>query len=624
MNKFHPWRIIFAIVFLSGCASTEIRRRTPTPSRPSTEVQNRSIPRPSNSTLGGATTLPRSSTPTPSPSQAPATSGQLLSELESLAQQSRWSDLMTRMDDFTEGDPSKQNDLNPSETDRFQNLRVRGLMGLGSFADALMSADRGAYAANEQPARDWFRITGQTLIESRLTEVELAASFESLRDNEIRAAAAFRLGELSLEAKDLSAARRQFGYSVSLSPNSTWANRAQELIASIESNRRVEPRTIGALLPLTGRHASAGQKSLRGIQLGLGLTGSSSRSSSSSYRLAVSDSEASGDIARRGVDRLIREDNVIAIIGGIPSRTAIDVATATSDLGVPHVALSQRSGLTEIGPTVFRNSLTAEMQVRFLVDHSMRVMGLKRFAILSPNDAYGTEFTNLFWNEVLARGGEVTSVQIYAPSETDFRQNIQRLVGQFYTEDRFEEYRLKIQQWRSEPKNRGSRVKPPDDLLKAIVNFDAIFIPDSVKSLGQAAAMLRFQGVRGVHLIGTNLWNTPSLVRRVEGTGFPVFFADSFLTSDPSFARSDFVQQYRSVFGEDPGILETQGYDAAILLRSLIEKGSSSRESLARALAGARDVPGGLGRMSVSSDREVQRDLIPLTVKGGAILPISE
>ncbi|MBK7845680.1 MAG: ABC transporter substrate-binding protein [Bdellovibrionales bacterium] len=146
--------------------------------------------------------------------------------------------------------------------------------------------------------------------------------------------------------------------------------------------------------------------------------------------MAVLDSEGNPDIARRSVERLVTEDHVIALIGSLLSKTAVAVASKSDELGVPSIALSSKSGITEIGPTVFE-TLTGEMQVRQLVNVAMNDLGITRFAIMYPNDAYGVEYANLFWDEVLARGGTISGAQTYEPNQTDFSAPIQRLVGTF-------------------------------------------------------------------------------------------------------------------------------------------------------------------------------------------------
>ncbi len=293
------------------------------------------------------------------------------------------------------------------------------------------------------------------------------------------------------------------------------------------------------------------------------------------------DSEGTPEGARRAVERLVTEDSAIAIVGSLLSREATAVAQKTEELGVPSVALSQKAGLTESGTYIFRNAVTSAMQVRELVKLAMDQLGMKRFAILYPNDAYGVEYANLFWDEVLARGGTIAGAQIYAPTETDFRGPIKRLVGTYYLEDRKSEYQARLRDWYRSQKKISTRASPPDDILPPIVDFDAIFIPDTPKALGQIAPMLVYQGVSGVRLLGTSVWNTTELVRRGERNVENALFVDSNMLSDPSFKQSKFFKDFLKTFGEEPGMFEAQGFEVGVMLRNSVAGGERSRIGLA-------------------------------------------
>ena len=72
------------------------------------------------------------------------------------------------------------------------------------------------------------------------------------------------------------------------------------------------------------------------------------------------------------------------------------------------------------------------MQVQHLVNVAMNTLGMKKFAILYPNDAYGVEYANLFWDAVLACGGEIRGIQAYeSKSGSNLTDPIRRLVGTF-------------------------------------------------------------------------------------------------------------------------------------------------------------------------------------------------
>jgi len=494
--------------------------------------------------------------------------------------------------------------------------RVRELEAAGDYMQALKESVNFSVTAATPQEQESFRLKSLELVEGKLNHEQLE---KVARDSDFgfaRGYALFRLGETSLEERDKDSARKYFSSVSEFLPGSDLALRAQDILSQLESSKFVESKTIGVVLPLTGKNAAIGQKALRGVELGLGLN-----NPGSGFRLAVMDSEGNPDSARRGVERLVKEDNAIAIIGSLLSKTAPAVAAKADELGVPTIGLSQKSGLTEIGPNVFRNALTSEMQVRYLVRTAMEDYGMKRFAVVYPNDPYGVEYTNLFWDEVLARGGTIASVQTYNPKETDFRYPIQRLVGTYYIEGRMDEYKARNKQTSEAPEKKKSiRQSHEEEVLPPIVDFDAVFIPDSAKAMGQIAAFLSFNRVKGVKLMGTNLWNSPGLAKRAGNFANSLIFVDSFLPQ--TAASSRFVQEYKALYNEEPSLIEIQAYDSALILRQLVAQGAATRESLTRELTSLKKFPGALGILNMSQDREIQRPLMALTLDKGEITPL--
>lgn len=349
--------------------------------------------------------------------------------------------------------------------------------------------------------------------------------------------------------------------------------------------------------------------------MGLGL-----HQSFSNFKLAVIDSEGSPDVAKKGVERLVLEDNAIAIIGGLLGKTAQEEITKAGEYNVPFIALSQKSGLTDLGPHVFRNSLTTEMQVRELVRTAMEDMGLRKFAVLYPNDAYGVEATNFFWDEVLARGGTIEAAQIYKAGDTDFRQTVQRLVGTFFIEARMDEYKYKQKEYFEANKSKSSRVNfNLDDLLTPDVRFEAVFIPDGAKTMGQLAAFLSYAGVKNVHLLGTNLWNSPGLDKRAGLFANQVLLVDSYPPSELKTNR--FMLDYKSLYNEQASVIEVQAYDSALMLRQLVLQGVNSRSGLIDQLRDLKNFPGAVGALSTTPEREIKRPLMSLVIDQSEIIP---
>lgn len=441
-------------------------------------------------------------------------------------------------------------------------------------------------------------------------------------DNEygaLRGHAAYRLAQIYLSQRDTDSAKSAFTKVIQYLPETELAEISQKKIQSIGMATSVNPSTIGAVLPLSGKHAGIGQKLLRGLQMGLGLDGESE----TSIRLAVIDSEGNPDMARRGVEKLVQDDNVVAITGSLLSKTANAVADQAQVMGVPNIALSQKSGLTRIGENVFRFGMTSEMQVRYLVKRCMKDFGMRRFAIIYPNDKFGVEYANLFWDEVLARGGEIRAAQSYDPEEVDFSGPVQRLVGLFYQEERQEEVRWNSKLQAERKKGLGARARWDEDVLGPVVDFDAVFVPDGIKALGQISAMLSFHGVKGSKIIGPNLWNNNGLAKRIGNSTNQIIFVDGPPLEFKTTEGQNFVNRYRTAFNEDPGPFEIQGFETGLLLHRALAENVRTRSDFRDRLLTMPPLQGVLGKINIGTDREFAKELFLYTVESGQIKVIN-
>ena len=502
--------------------------------------------------------------------------------------------------------------VTPDQRAEINRLRIEVLSNDKNYVGALDAA----LAVSADTGREFFDST-------RFSVDDLKQISNDPKYGAITALAKYRYALMLADQRDYSGARSALQDVARMSPGSELADRANRFVQQIDARNKVDPHTVGVILPLTGPNASIGYKALRGIQLGLGIYGSNP---SSGFKLAVVDSEGNVDGARRGVERLVQEDNVIAIIGGLQSKTAAVEAARAQEFGVPTIMLSQKAGITNAGESIFRNALTSQMQVQALVDIAMKQLGFKNFAIMYPNDAYGTEYANLFWDEVKSHGGEIKAAQVYDPKETDFRSYVQRLTGTFYLDDRADELRVRQADYAQKNPKKSLRNGGPaiEDILPPIVDFDAIFIPDEARAVGQIAPALAYDSIKGVRLLGTNIWNSPRFLQRgqkyVEGS----IFMDSVLAADPAYTNSAFYQNFKTAFNDDPGLTEVQGYDSALIVRNLIAKGETTRIGLQQAMASLQNFPGALGNLSVTSDREIRRPMTAFTVTKGAFVPFEQ
>jgi len=470
---------------------------------------------------------------------------------------------------------------------------------------------------------------GAEIIQTKLTEAQLEDAAKDASLSFYRPDVLFKLGEAYQKKHNNAEALGYFRSLVSQYPQHPLSAQARGLIELIQSSQDTNSRVVGAILPLSGKNANIGQHALNAIRMGLGLN-----QADPGFRLAIFDTQSSPELAAAGVDKLIREDKAIALIGGLSSKEASTIAQRADSFAVPFIGLSQKAGLTNIGEYVFRNSLTAEMQVDQLVQYAFEKLSARRFAILYPNDTYGVEFSNHFWDHVLARGGQVTAAQAYDPKENDFTTVIQKLVGTYYIEARLDEYKQRVDEIKKireeKAEKNKAKTKPTksknlrehevqETVLKPIVDFDVLFLPDSGKTLGQVIAFMKVNDVTKLTYLGTNIWNTPDIVKRSSSQGENIYFVDAIDPNDNSIRQSSFFKDYLATYNEEPTLIEMQAFESAKIIKEQVSSGGTSRDQLATRLRSMGKSSGITGELRMSSQREIERPIHILSLDHGLI-----
>ena len=390
----------------------------------------------------------------------------------------------------------------------------------------------------------------------------------------------------------------------------------RQYIQALSMRTKVKKNTVGAILPLTGRHKKIGVKCLNGLQMGLGLYDEKP----SDFNLVVLDSQSG--LVKESVKKMILKHQAIGLVGGVLSQVASLLAVSAQNFMIPAIVLSQKSHLTKDKPFIFQNAVSSKHIIKQLVTTLMDHQNHKNFAILYPNDPFGVEYANLFWDYVLSKGGKVTGVQTYKAGETDFNDPIKRLTGTYYFEDRDEEYRDRLKKWfsKTSPKRNSKQMAR---LLSPVVDFSVIFIPDSIKSLHHISPYLSFQNIKGVQFAGPSLWNSPRILKQKKELIEGVVFVDSLIVKNPKFQSSRFSKKFQSIFGYPAGLFEFLSYQSALALRQVIDEGKSSREGLKEGLFKLKKLNSPIGAVSLSKDREFIYPISSFMIKKGEITSIN-
>ena len=432
-------------------------------------------------------------------------------------------------------------------------------------------------------------------------------------------------------------------------PDHELAEKTRERIEALESAGYGGEIRIGCLLPLSGRYAAFGERALNGIELAVSLAEDSAAGErdAPSIRLLVADTEGKPEKAARAVKRF--EKQRVSILLG-PLAAAESAARAAQDAGIPIITFTQAGDIPVMGRYVFRNFITPGMQVKRLADYVVGAIDIDQLAVLYPDEPYGRTFMNLFWDELLAHEASVTALEKYNPEHTDFSDSIKKLVGLYYevpediadetpegpVEPRRPTFFDKL--WGTEDEDGHSDVGDLggmiDRLVKnalaeedegpdPIVDFRAVFIPDSPDNAGLILPQLAYYDVDNVYCLGTNLWHSRRLIEMAQKYAQSAIFPSGFFAESPAAPVQTFVNAFESVYEREPEFIEAIGYDTT---RMVIERMRGvkylGRRYICEHLMQMPPYNGVTGRTWFDGNGEAVKELYLLKVKGDGFVEV--
>lgn len=403
----------------------------------------------------------------------------------------------------------------------------------------------------------------------------------------------------------------------------------ESLIDEIKKNAIFNRNTIGVLLPLSGSYQTFGYRALKGIELA--VVQFSAISGNPPINISVKDTGADPDKTKTAVAELYQEQ-VSAILG--PIVTAEVAAREAQKLGIPIITLTQKDNIPEIGDKVFRNFITPKMQVQAIASFTIDVLGLDRFAILYPDETYGVTFMNLFWDELLELGGQVVGVESYNPKQTDFTDSIRKLVGLYYpipedlkpqpesekTLESDDASQKTDDQARQDNADKAQKEEEP----QSIVDFDAIFIPDSPGKAGLIVPQLAYYDIKDVYLLGTNLWHSDSLIKIADQYVQGAVMPDGFFAQSASPTVQKFVTDFEAAYQESPDFIEAVVFDSALILFQAVSRPHIRyRNDIRDELLSMEGFPGVTGYTRFDENGEAQKKLHLLRIKGKGFVELN-
>jgi branched-chain amino acid transport system substrate-binding protein len=327
---------------------------------------------------------------------------------------------------------------------------------------------------------------------------------------------------------------------------------------------------IGVIAELTGDIPAVGASCQNAVLLaaqeindagGLDLPGGKKQ-----IDLHIEDSANKADQAALTAQKLITEENVLAIIGPNASLGAVPAAAiAESGRTVlitpwstnPKTTLDARSGKPK--KYVFRACYTDPFEGHVLALFVLNNLKLKRVAALYDvaSEAPKSQ-TDLFRKSFTAQGGEMVAVETYTSGDRDFSAQLTKI----------------------------KEANPELVFLPAYYN-DVPLVVRQAKRLGITAPFL-----------GSDAWSSPELIPLSEGAVEGFYFANHYAADIATPAAKRFIAAYRAKYNKLPDDVAALSYDACgLLFQAIKQAGALNRQAIRDALAKISSFQGVTGTM---------------------------
>ncbi len=387
---------------------------------------------------------------------------------------------------------------------------------------------------------------------------------------------------------------------------------------------------FGCIAPLTGPLSEYGEKMIKGIKMAIEEY---NQAYGVSVKLVLFDSQAKPDMAQKGVELLAYQEKVAAIIGPLLTSTAIAAAEVAEQIGIPlFTPTATGEGLPETGKYIFRNCLTNRHQAEALANFAVNEMGITRFGIVFPFNAYGQEMMALFADQVDKLGANIEIIEFYEPHDTDFKDQLIRThqirPEAVFLPDSYEKIVLIAPQIpfyepeEADPNdpnqidhygslnqdldaNDPNRIEfpPPEEL-------DYFFLENTLMGMeSRIEEEEKKEEKKPIQLFGADGWYDKRIIK--EGGSYinRSIISVGFYPESNDHKIRRFLNNFQSRYGKEPDLVSAQSYDATNMLLEASDAGAASWDTTRDRLSKIQDYPGVSGRTSIlpsgDSDKEV-------------------
>ena len=338
---------------------------------------------------------------------------------------------------------------------------------------------------------------------------------------------------------------------------------------------------IGEFGSLTGGTATFGTSSHEGTMLAVDEINASGGLLGKKVQVITEDNQSKPEESVTAVLKLIKQNQVVAVIGEVASSRTLAAAPQCQANHIPMISpASTNPKVTEVGDYIFRACFIDPFQGATMAKFAIDDLHAKRIAILTDtkND-YSVGLAHFFRETVKRLGGEIVAEESYSEGDIEFKAQLTAIKAD---------------------------------------NPDVIYVPGYYTECALIARQARELGIQAT-LLGGDGWDSPKTVeiggKAVEG----VYFTNHYSPEDQRPEVQKFIADYKTKYdGKTPDAMAVLGYDAMNMMADAIRRaGSTDGAKVRDALAATKDFPGVSGRISMDADRNASKAIVVLQIRDG-------
>lgn len=352
--------------------------------------------------------------------------------------------------------------------------------------------------------------------------------------------------------------------------------------------KKADTIKVGANLEMTGGSASYGISSKNAIELAFKEINEKGGINGKQLELVVADNKSEAAEATNAMQKLVSQDNVVAVIGpnlssSVIAASAINNSAKVLDIAPmatnPYVTIDQASGKTK--DFNYRTCFIDPFQGTVMAKFATAELGVGNAAILIDNSSdYAKGLAQFFKENFVKEGGAVTAEESYLQKDTDFKATLTK--------------------------------------IKA-TNPDFLYVPGYYQEVGLIVKQARELGMN-MPIAGGDGWDSAKMPEIAGAAALNnTYFSSLYSPEDSSDINKNFVAAYEKAYGQKPDVFAALSYDSALLVAEAIKNaGSTEPAKISEAMAKINGFSGVSGSVTFDDKHNPVKSAVILEYKDGA------